>query len=185
MAFGYMLIVILENTYQLDLVWELVLPAVLSAGFWGAVYSYPILIGKLVPPSERLTQGLTTLAILSLLIGFLTFSIAIFSLASISYACNYYAKLNKNPIYNALTVSFNGLIVAGLSFITGSIIYLLLVTPFLEIGFSGLLSLPFNWLMMLGSLDYSGIWLIIPFSILASWTLYFVGLYLRGKVDSR
>ena len=183
MAFGYILIGVLENEYQLDIVWQLALPTELSAGFWGAFYCFPLITGKPILSSQWLTKALVTLAILSLLIGLIIFSIAFFGLASVSYACNYYLKQDKHPINIALTVSFNGLIVAGLSFITGSIIFLLLITPFLEIGFSGLLFLPFNWLMIFGSLVYSGVWLVIPLSILASCTLYFGGLYLRGNTD--
>ncbi len=184
MAFGYLLILFLKNTYELDLVWKLVLPAELAAGFWGAVYGYPILIGRLPPPTKRTTHALTTLAILSALTGFIVFFLAFLGLASISYTCNNYAKLGKYSRFIAFRVSLNGLIVAALSFITGSIIFVLLNTPFLEIGFSGLLFLPISWLMTLGSLDYSGVWLIIPLSILASWILYFIGLYLRAKVDA-
>jgi hypothetical protein len=185
MAFGYILIGILENEYQLDVVWQLALPTELSAGFWGAFYCFPLITGKPIISSQRLTKALIILAILSALIGLLIFSLAFFGLASLSYACDYYSRLDKHPIYVALTVSFNGLIVAGLSFITGSIIFLLLITPFMEIGLSGLLFLPFNWIMIFGSMVYSGVWLVIPFSILASSTLYFGGLYLREKTDKK
>lgn len=176
---------VLKNTFQLDLEWKIILSGELAAGFWGAVYGYPILIGKLVPPSPRITQGLVILAILTLLIGFFVVSIAFFGLVSIAHTCNSYAKLGKYSSFITLKVSFDGIIVAGLSLLTGSLFFLLLVTPFLELGFLGLLDLPVSWLMLIGSLDYSGVWLAFPLSVLASWTLYFLGLHLRRKIDSK
>ena len=179
MAFGYLLIVLLENEYQTDIEWQLALPIVLSAGFWGAFYCIPLITGKPILPSQWSTKALITLAILSFLIGLLIFSIAFFVLASISYASNYYIKHDKLPIYIALTVSFNGLVIAGLSFITGTIIFLLLVALSSGVGFSALLFLPFNWVMLVASIIYTGFWLVIPISILASCTLYFGGSSLR------
>lgn len=184
-AFGGMLIFVLKNTYQLDLGWEMILSGELAAGVWGAIYGYPILSGKLAPPSQRLTQGLIILAILTLLIGFIVVSIAFFGLASIARRCNSYVKLGKYSSFIALKVSLDGILVAGLSLLTGSLFFLLLVTPFLELGFWSLLDLPVGWLMIIVSLDYSGVWLAFPLSVLASWTLYFLGLRLRSKIDFR
>ena len=184
MAFGCMLTLILENTYQLDLSWKIVLPSELAAGFWGAIYGRPILIDRLIPPGPRVTKALIVLAILSILVGFFDFSIAFFGLAAISDTCNSYAKRGKNTLFIAFKVSFDGIIVAGLSFLTGSIFFLLLVTPFLELGFLRLSTILVGWLMILASLDYSGVWLVFPLSVLASWTIYLLGSYLRRIADS-
>ena len=180
MGFGIVLINILKGIYQLNIELGLVLAAEISAGFWGAVFGHRIMVGIPIWPYQRLTEKLIIVGILMLLIGLITYSIGIFIMALISYYCDSYKELNEKPLYILITVGFNGVIVGTLSLVTGLALFLLVVSLF-GLGLPGVLVFPLSFFMMIGSLTYSGVWLFIPISIMAGWTLFFLGLSLRNK----